>query len=253
MTSQSDKARLFRSLHVPGNPVVLYNIWDAGSAAAVARAGARALATGSWSVAAAQGHGDGESLPLEDALANAARIAAAVDLPLSVDFEGGYAREAPAVAGNVARLLACGVAGLNIEDQVVGGPGLIDPAEQVARLRAVRQAVDASGVPAFVNARTDVFLKAAPDADPAALLAEALARGAAYAGAGADGFFVPGLRDRSLIGRLCADVALPVNVMMSDPSALADMAATGVARISFGPAPYRRLMAALEQDARAVL
>lgn len=169
MTSQTIKARMLRSLHVPHDPVILYNIWDAGSAAAVARAGAKAIATGSWSVAAANGYADGEALPLDDALAIVARIAACVDLPVTVDFEGGYGSDPETVGLNVGRLLALGAVGLNFEDQVVNRSGLYSIENQVARLRAVRQAVDASGIPAFINARTDVFLQAPPDVDHARL------------------------------------------------------------------------------------
>ena len=241
MTSPSDKARHFRGLHIAHDPVILHNIWDAGSAKAVARAGATAIATGSWSVAAAQGYPDGEALPLDEALAVYRRIADSVDLPITVDFEGGYASDPDAVAHNVSRLMSIGVAGINFEDQV-------------ARLRAVRRAVDASGIPAFINARTDVFLKAPPDADPAALLGEVRARAAAYAKVGADGFFVPGLSDKTMIADLCATTSLPINVMMAgDAATVRDLAARGVSWISFGPAPYIGMVTALETTAGIVL
>ncbi|NJM81359.1 MAG: isocitrate lyase/phosphoenolpyruvate mutase family protein [Tabrizicola sp.] len=251
MTSESDKAAVFRHLHVPHNPLILYNIWDAGSARAVARAGAMAIATGSWSVAAAQGHEDGEVLPLDAVLAVVTRIVQSVDLPVTVDFEGGYATDPGAVGQNIRRLLTLGVIGLNFEDQVVNAPGLYSIVDQVARLRAVRDAAEALGVPAFINARTDLFLKAAPDRGHASLLDDAVARAAAYAEAGADGFFVPGLADRTLIRGLCERVTLPVNVMTADPQDISDLAACGVSRISFGPSPYIGLTAALERDAAA--
>lgn len=182
MTSQINKAEFFRSLHVPHYPLILYNIWDAGSAKAVAAAGAKAIATGSWSVAAAQGYQDGEELPLDDALAVVARITCSVDIPVTVDFEGGYAADPETVSRNVRRLLALGVIGLNFEDQVVDGKGLYSIEDQVARLRAVREAADSLGVPAFINARTDVFLKAAPHAEPAGLLDDALVNRPEFAG-----------------------------------------------------------------------
>lgn len=252
MTSQIDQAKLFHSLHVPHSPLVLYNIWDAGSARAVAHAGAKAIATGSWSVAAAQGFEDGEELPLDDALAVVAKIVQGVDLPVTVDFEGGYAVDPEGVGQNIRRLLALGVVGLNFEDQVVNAPGLFSITDQTARLRAVRDAADALGVPAFINARTDVFLKAAPDVEHASLLDDALARAAAYCEAGADGFFVPGLTDKSLIRSICEKVALPVNVMMTaDAQAIRDVAALGVSRVSFGPHPYIGLTAILEREASA--
>lgn len=252
MISATDKARYFRSLHVPHDPLILYNIWDAGSALAVARAGAKALATGSWSVAAAQGYADGEELPLADSLAVVARILACTDLPVTADFESGYAADPAMVGQNVQSLLKLGVVGLNFEDQVVGGPGLYGIADQVARLHAVRKAADDLGVSVFLNARTDVFLKAEVNVAPESLLEEALAREAAYAEAGADGFFVPGLTDKALIRQICDRATLPVNVMTKgDAQEVRDLAKQGVSRISFGPAPYIALSATLTREAGA--
>lgn len=249
MTTQQEKARRLAALHKPGDPLILFNAWDAGSAKAVAEAGAKAIATGSWSVAAAYGFRDGEKLPLELALANAERIAAAVPLPVTIDFEGGYAVGPGAVADNLARLAATGAVGCNLEDQMVGGEGLHPIADQAERIRAGRQAV---GPDFFINARTDIFLKAKPPEHDDAKVDEALDRAAAYAEAGASGFFVPGLADLRLLARLCAASPLPVN-FMAFPGApdAAQVAAAGVARISHGPGPYRSAMKALTEAARA--
>src|SRR5919197_5135911 len=108
MSVQAAKAEAFRSLHVAGTPLVLFNIWDAGSAKAVAAAGAPALATGSWSVAAANGFADGERLPLDLAIDNLARIVEATDLPVSIDLESGYGETAGEVARSVARVIEAG-------------------------------------------------------------------------------------------------------------------------------------------------
>lgn len=184
-------------------------------------------------------------------LAVVARIAKAVALPLTVDFEAGYAVDPEGIGMNVRRLLDLGVVGLNFEDQVINGAGLISIEEQAARLRSVRDAVEKSGIPAFINARTDVFLKATAGADHAGLLDDALTRQVAYAEAGADGFFVPGLTDRTLIARLGEAATLPVNVMMtSDLVTFREIAALGVSRISFGPAPYMQMTSTLEREAR---
>lgn len=253
MTAITAKADEFRHLHVRGAPIVLYNVWDAGSAAAVARSGAKAIATGSWSVAAAQGYDDGEAMPLEDALTVVRRIVRSVDLPVTVDFEGGYAEGPAALTANVRRLLALGVVGLNFEDQVVNGPGLYPVSKQVERLRAVRRAADKEGIRAFINARTDVFLKAAHGADHAVLLDEALLREKAFAEAGADGFFVPGLVDPSLVRTLCEQATLPINVMAPDePDRVREFAGLGVSRISLGPAPYVALTAELKRRAGVI-
>lgn len=251
-TSQADRANHFRRLHVPGAPLVLFNVWDAGSAAAVERAGAGAIATSSWSVAAAQGYKDGEDMPFEDMLATVGRIVGSTALPVTADFESGYAAEASRITENARKLLDLGVVGVNFEDQVIDGPGLYDIAQQCTRLHAVRRAADDLGVPAFINARTDVFLKASPQADPSALLDEALARGSAYVEAGADGLFVPGLTDPALIRAICEHVPLPINIMVSETHPdIGELAKLGVARISLGPAPYIALMAELERSARA--
>lgn len=214
MSNQIERAEKFRSLHIPGDPIVLYNIWDAGSAMAVARSGAKAIATGSWSVAAAQGYSDGEEMPLDDALAVVARIMKCIDLPLTVDFEGGYSSDAATVRRNVGRLLTLGVIGLNFEDQVVHGTGLYDIDYQVDRLRAIRSAAEDHRVPVFINARTDVFLKADEGIDHAVLLDEVLARGQPIRRQ-EQMVFVPGLKDKKLIKEICDRTTLPVNVMIS--------------------------------------
>ena len=135
----------FAALHVPGDPVVLFNVWDAGSAKAVGAAGAKALATGSHPVASAHGFPDGETVPIEFALANAKRIVDAVELPVSVDFEGAYSTDPARGAENVAILAATGVVGCNFEDQVIGGEGVHPLQLQGQRIAAIRCPCSASG------------------------------------------------------------------------------------------------------------
>ncbi|WP_323776473.1 isocitrate lyase/phosphoenolpyruvate mutase family protein [Leisingera sp.] len=238
----SERAAAFAALHQPGNPVVLYNIWDAGSAKAIAGAGAAALATGSHPVAAAQGFADGEQIPLEFVLGNAERIIAATGLPVTIDFEGGYARAPEQLTANVKRLAETGAVGLNFEDQVVGGDGFYSIEEQARRVAAVR----AASADIFVNARTDLFLKEKDASKHAGLLSEALERGAAYAEAGASGFFVPGLTDPELIAGVCEASTLPVNTMMRGIT-LETARQAGVARASYGPIPHARLMQVLAE------
>src|ERR1044072_2019968 len=134
--------------HVPGDPLVLFNAWDAGSAEAVAKSGAKAIATGSASVAMANGFGDGQEVPIDLALTNAERIVRAVDLPVTVDFEGGYATGAAGLTANGRRLAETGAIGCNFEDQVVGTDRLYDVADQVARIGALRAGV---GNDFFIN------------------------------------------------------------------------------------------------------
>lgn len=244
--NQIEKARAFAALHVPGQPLVLYNIWDAGSAKAVADGGARAIATGSVSVAAAQGYPDGEKLPLELLLSIAGHIVAATDLPVSIDFEGGYASEPGRLKDNVQSLLKTGAIGLNFEDQIVGGDGLYSIDVQTSRITAIRHAAEQAGIPLFINARTDLFLKQKDVTRHTGLTDEAIDRAISYAQAGANGFFVPGLTDPDLIATVCKRSPLPINTlrMGSSPTVL-ELAGLGVARISAGPAPYRDMIKTL--------
>ena len=241
----------FAKLHVAGDPLVLFNAWDAGSAAAVAKSGPKAIATGSASVAMANGFGDGQKVPIDFALANAARVVEAVDLPVTVDFEGGYAVAPEAAGRNVARLAETGAIGCNFEDQIVGTDQLYSVGDQAARIAAVRDVV---GSDFFINARTDIFLKAATDTHDEAMVDAAIERARAYADAGASGFFVPMLGDLKLLERMCAQSPVPVNFMTFPgcPSN-ADVAAVGVARISHGPFPYMALMDKLTEIAREAI
>jgi 2-methylisocitrate lyase-like PEP mutase family enzyme len=241
----------FAKLHVAGDPVVLFNAWDAGSAAAVAKSGAKAIATGSASVSMANGFGDGQEVPLELALANAARIVQAVDLPVTVDFEGGYASDPGGITANAGRLAETGTVGCNFEDQVVGTDGIYPIAEQQERIAALREGVGGSF---FINARTDLFLKAKPEAHNAALVDEAIERGKAYADAGASGLFIPGLANLSLVERICKAVDLPVNAMhLPNGPSRAEWASAGIARVSHGPFPFMAMQKWLTAEAEAAL
>ena len=243
------KFETFAALHVPGDPVVLYNIWDVGSALAVVAAGAKALATGSHPVADANGWPDGQQVPLSFALANATRILDAIELPLTVDFEGAYSSDPEQGAANVAELKTTGAVGCNFEDQVIGGEGLHPLDLQVVRIGAIRRAV---GSDFFINARTDLFLKTQTYDD--ALVNQVIERGKAFADAGASGFFVPRLSDPRQIERVVGEVPLPLNVIAfpgaPEKKVWAD---AGVARISHGPFPHRALMATLRDMASAAI
>jgi 2-methylisocitrate lyase-like PEP mutase family enzyme len=241
----------FARLHVAGDPVVLFNAWDPGSAAAVAKSGAKALATGSASVAMANGFGDGQEVPLDLALSNAERVVKAVELPVTIDFEGGYAADASGLATNGRRLAETGAIGCNFEDQVVGTDSLYAIDEQAGRISALRGGV---GNYFFINARTDLFLKAPRDAHDAALADEAIERGDAYAAAGVNGYFIPGLADLSLVERICKAVRLPVNAMhLPGGPTRAEWASAGIARVSHGPFPFMAMQEWLTGEARAAL
>lgn len=248
--TRSDRAAAFRALHVPREPIVLWNVWDAGSARAVARGGARALATGSWSVAAAHGQADGEQLPLDLAMANLARITAATELPVSVDLESGYGEGPADVARTISRAIEAGAVGCNLEDSVPATGALRAVEQATGRVAAAREAAARAGVALFLNARTDVFFQAPPERHDRSMVDDAIERGAAYARAGADGLFVPGLVDPALIAEVVDRSPLPVNVMIAAGSPTrARLAELGVARISHGPGPYLAAMKLLEDMA----
>lgn len=250
--SQTEKARHLDLLHIRGKPLFLYNIWDAGSARVVADAGAKAIATGSWSMAAAQGYPDGEAIPLSTVELVVRQIARTVDLPVTVDFEGAYAVAPEQAAENVARIVLAGAVGINFEDGVIGGSGVHDITLQCRRIEAIRAKVEAMGIPLFINARTDLFLQA--DASRhAGVLEEATERARAYARAGASGYFVPGLVDERVIEALCAASPEPVNVMLAAGALSARQLGTlGVSRISYGPLPYRCCMQQFGGQASAI-
>jgi methylisocitrate lyase len=253
MTDQMRKGEQFRALHIPGRPIVLFNIWDAGSAKAVATSGAKAIATGSWSVANANGFTDGERIPLTLAIDNLRRIVGATELPVTIDLESGYGDTSEMVGETIGLAIDAGAVGCNVEDSFPANGTLRETVDQGDRIRRSRQAADAAKIRFFINARTDVFFQRPPEQHDAAMVDEAIERARAYAEAGADGLFAPGLADITLIARLAEASPLPLNIMVGDATPpLRVLAEHGVARVSHGPGPYLMVMKALEEAARAV-
>lgn len=239
MTTQHDRAARFTRLHEGAAPLALANVWDPASARIVAASGAAAIATTSAGVAWTLGTADGGHVRRDEALALLARITAAVadrDLPVTADIESGFGATPGEVAETVAQVLATGAVGVNIEDAdpEPGPDSPLRPIEaQAARLAAARAAADRAGTPMYLNARVDVYLRAA--GEPSGRLAETLARARAYLDAGASGIFVPGVVDAALIGELAAGIDAPLNVL-AGPGApsVAELGRLGVARVSLG-------------------
>ncbi|PZE33705.1 isocitrate lyase/phosphoenolpyruvate mutase family protein [Curtobacterium sp. MCLR17_055] len=241
MNTTSTRAATFHGLHDHrSRPLVLVNVWDAVSARLVGDAGATAIATTSAGVAWSLGRPDGNTLTRAEAMDAVARIAASVSVPVTVDIESGYADDADGVARTVDAVLEAGAVGINIED------GRLHPDALADRIGAARRAADRAGVRLSVNARTDVHL--AGLVDPERLLAETLERARRYRGAGADGVFVPGVRDVETIRALVESIDGPVNVMAGPGSpTVAELARLGVARISLGSAVAQAAYAVVRQ------
>ncbi len=230
MTSPTEKRRAFRSLHESGC-FVLPNPWDVGTTRYLEAAGFKALATTSAGYAFSTGRPDG-AVGRDEMLAHIADLVAATALPMNADFEAGYAPDPAGVAESVTLCVATGVAGLSIEDATGDAARpLYDLDEAVARVRAARRAIDATGADVILTARAECFLVGRPD------LGEVIARLKAYAAAGADCLYAPGIRTREDISAVAEAVApLPVNVLMPGSTGLgvADLAGLGVRRISVG-------------------
>jgi 2-methylisocitrate lyase-like PEP mutase family enzyme len=239
MTHLADRAHGFLALHQAPEILVLANVWDVVSARAVAAVpGVQALATASHSIAATFGYPDGEQIPLDLHLSMVARIVADTKLPLSMDFEAGYGDP-----GETARrAIEIGVVGGNLEDQ------LKPLAEAVDAVKAVMRAGEAAGIEFVLNARTDVFVKAAPDADRDELLHEAITRGRAFLEAGAPVVFMPRLAARDEIRAVVAALGQRKLTLITSPGAelsVADLESLGVARVSTGPHTQRVALTAL--------
>lgn len=239
---QRAKAEALRNLHIPGDPLLLLNAWDAASAIVIARAGARAIATSSAAAANALGYADGQHLTREQMLAAVAAVAGAVDLPVTADMEAGYGDEPEAAAATARGVVDVGAVGLNMEDLRDGGDDLLTIERFCAKVASVRAVGEETGIPLVLNARTDVFL--GQIGDPATRLERAVERGQAYLEAGADCIFVPGVVDPAVITALVQGIDGPVSVLAVPGSpALTDLTALGVARISTGSGPYRAALA----------
>jgi 2-methylisocitrate lyase-like PEP mutase family enzyme len=241
----AQKAETLRSLHVPGDPLILVNVWDAASARAVAAAaGVRAIATASHAVSRSHGVDDGEGLTVDEALAAARLVTHAVDLPVTVDFERGYAPDAAGVGMNVARLIEAGAVGLNLEDSCGPDEGELFAVEDAAaRVAAARTAGDEAGVPIVINARVDALIRGGD-------LAEAIERGNRYLAAGADVIFMLGLGTEDEVARAVDGLEGRLSVMAGPASVpLERLAALGVSRVSFGPGPLGLVLAQLQRTA----
>jgi 2-methylisocitrate lyase-like PEP mutase family enzyme len=235
-------AGLLRSLHVPGTPLVLPNVWDPGTAKLVVEAGFPVVATSSAAVAESLGYPDHHGAPADEMFAAAARIVRAVDVPVTVDAEAGYGLQAAEFAE---RLAETGAVGCNLEDTDHAGGGLVPVARQAEYLAAVR----AAAPELVINARVDVFLGAA---DQEAVFDEAVARARAYVEAGADCVYPILVRSTGLLTSLVAAVEAPVNATLLPGMTIAELASAGAARISLAAGLWRSAQTAVRERLAAL-
>jgi 2-methylisocitrate lyase-like PEP mutase family enzyme len=242
----SDFARNFHALHQGKTILKLLNAWDAGSAVLMQSLGAPAMATSSAAVAWAQGYADGDKLPTERLLACIASITRRLKLPLTVDIEGGYSDQAQAVGQLVEAVIGAGAVGINIED------GRAAPELLCRKIEQARAAAQRAGVPLFINARCDVYLKGL--VPPEQRVAETLARAALYREAGADGLFAAGARLPDEIAALVAGTPLPLNILaLAGVPAADQLQALGVRRVSSGSGIAESVYARVAELSRGFL
>src|SRR5918995_622003 len=249
-TELQSRCDLLRSLHRPGAPLLLPNAWDVATARAVVAAGFPVVATTSWGVAGALGHEDHEAAPADEMFAAAARIASGVEVPVTVDAEAGYGMQPGEL---VAALRSAGAAGCNLEDTDHATGSLRDPDRHAEWLKAVRRAASEDGYPLVINARVDVFLgpllAGAGPGTQEELVPEALRRANAYLEAGVDCVFPITLWEPDALRRFMSDVRGPVNIVrLPQAPSLAELAALGVARVSWGILLHGEAMAPFEDQ-----
>jgi 2-methylisocitrate lyase-like PEP mutase family enzyme len=249
-TDLQGRCDLLRSLHRPGDPLLLPNAWDLPTARAVVAAGFPVVATTSGGVAATLGYEDHEGAPGDEMLAAAARITGGVEVPVTVDAEAGYGMEPAELVG---ALKSMGAAGCNLEDSDYAAGGLRDRDRHAEWLSAVRQAASEDGYGLVINARIDVFLGAfLAGAEPGTqdeLVPEALRRANAYLEAGVDCVFPITLYEIDGLRRFMSEVPGPVNVLRLPPApSLAELAALGVVRVSWGTLLHWDAMARFEEQ-----
>jgi 2-methylisocitrate lyase-like PEP mutase family enzyme len=249
---QRSKAAAFHALHRGRGILILLNAWDAGSARILEEAGAAAVATTSAGVAHSLGYPDGERITREAMLWVVARVAAAVDLPVTADVEAGYGPAPEDAAATARAAITAGAVGLNLEDGT-GDPDrpLAELTLQVEKIHAIREAAIEAGMPLFINARTDTYLAEA--GAPAERLPETIRRSRAFREAGAHCVFVPRLREPAEIAELLGESPGPLNVL-AGPGVppVPDLERLGVARVSFGGASYRAALGLLRRIAAEV-
>jgi 2-methylisocitrate lyase-like PEP mutase family enzyme len=256
MSDQASRATLFTELHQKGNPIIIYNAWDGGSAKTIAGCGAKAIATGDHPVGFAHGfsNDDFSGFTFDIYLPTIKEIASRIgDLPYSVDISNADELTGEALQERVETVMNAGAVGINFEDRLADDSDVHSIEDQVERIKDIRTLADRLEISLFINARTDIF-SLADKSEHANLIGEAVKRAEAYKTAGGSGFFVPGLIDIELIKQLCGQVELPVNIIrIPNAPSTKELSAAGVGRISYGPMPQLAMTEWLKGQATAAL
>ncbi|HET9392632.1 MAG TPA: isocitrate lyase/phosphoenolpyruvate mutase family protein [Candidatus Rubrimentiphilum sp.] len=252
MSSQAEKAEQLRALHHAEQPLVLVNVWDVAGAKILEELGFPAVATASAAIAASLGYDDNEEIGRGLMLETVARIAEAVDVPVTADLEAGYGPTVEDAVATARGAIEAGAVGLNFEDSAhKDTANLYDADLQAERIRAIRDAGKQAGVPLVINARTDVYFRTElPDEEK---YRESLRRAKIYAKAGADCIYILGVTDEEAIANLVRNIPAPLNILaLPDAPPIARLAELGVKRISYGPRPMRHAMTAFREAAQNV-
>lgn len=247
------KAKHFQKLHLGPEILVIANAWDAASARVFEAAGVKAVGTGSAGIAFSHGYPDNEAVPREVILDATREIVRVVSVPVTADILSGLGETVQAVVRTVKDVILIGAVGINIEDgSDKGGGHLFDIGKQVEKIAAIRKAVDDSGIPIVINARTDSYwLKIG---DEKGRLAESIKRANRYREAGADCLFVPSVADKAIIKTLVAEIDGPINILtVPGCPPIAELQALGVRRVSEGSGPMRASMMLTRKIAQDLL
>jgi 2-methylisocitrate lyase-like PEP mutase family enzyme len=249
----AEKAEVLQSLHRRDELLVVPNAWDAGSARVVEQAGFPTTASSSAAFAWSIGLPDGEHAPWDDVIAGLARMAAAVEIPISADLEGGYVASTGGIDRTVQALVEAGVAGVGLEDSVFGegAEGVVEAEAHAELIAAARAAADSLGYPLWINGRTELYIRDV--GEPGARLEEAARRLALYAEAGADGAFCPGIANAGEIEELAGRLSVPLNVLwFAGMPDLDELERLGARRVTIGSQTYLAGLAAVERVAEGL-
>lgn len=240
----------FKALHQQRELFVLANAWNPGSAKLFEQSGFKAIGTSSSALAESLGYADGENIPVSDVLFIAERIVKAVNVPVTIDLEGGYGKTAADVIKNISQLFDAGVVGINFEDSLVAGKrGLLEVGEFARKIEFIKDHLSRNNMPFFINVRTDAFLLRLSNP-----LQTTLDRLPAYESAGADGIFVPCIVDKNDITAVVKGTSLPINVMsMPALPDFATLSSIGVKRVSMGDFAYSKVYRGITSVSKRIL